>query len=444
MYYDSLAIRIDELETIFKELQSTNSRLEKEDIIKTIPKALKEDFDYVLECLAGKHKFGYKYYEVHTKKADWKPSIVRYYWTVKQILEFLQTPMIEGDLSEMNIHFFVAETLEYAKFLEPIVNRTLRLGIGPSVLPKDGLSPMLAKKYEGEIKQCSSGYFVTEKLDGNRCIARYDGNNWVFTSRNGKEMHVDFDMSGLPTEFVYDGEILSPVQVEMSEEIYKVVALNENFKGAFVQAFNITSGLINTHDKNKNLIYNIFDVMLDNSEYSDRRGILNSIRTKSKNVRILPVLKYFKTREELYDNLGEILDKVVAIGGEGIMINVGTSFYVHKRTDSLLKYKQVQTMDMEVIDYEFGTGKYEDMIGALIVKCITDDGKTITCKVGSGLSDAQRIAWAYNPDKILHKIVEIAYFSMSQDSNRLNTKNYSLRFPRLKKVREDKNTTSEY
>lgn len=433
--------RIDYFIKLFDDLQSTSSIVQKHFFIDKIPDELKDDFTFIVECLSGKHKFGYTY---KIYQGDTGGTLITPSWTVKEALEFLLEPMRQGDLTQSNIAKHVKQTDDWSYFFYSIVNRELKLGIGNSLLPKDGLSPMLAKKYEGSVRYSSSGYYITEKLDGNRCIARFDGERWLFTSRNGKEMHVDFDMSGLPTEFVYDGEILSPVQVQMSEEIYKVVALNESFKGAFAQVFNTTSGLINTHDKNKNLIYNIFDVMLDNSEYSDRRGILNSIRTKSKNVRILPVLKYFKTTQELYDNLGEMLDKVVAIGGEGLMINLGTSFYIHKRTDSLLKYKQVQTMDMEVIDYESGTGKYEGFIGALIVKCITDDGKTITCKVGSGLTDTQRMAWAYNPSLIINKIVEVAYFSLSQDVNQLNTKNYSLRFPRLKQVRNDKTTTSEY
>ena len=433
--------RVDYFTDLFDELQSTNSIVEKHTIIDKIPNELKEDFTFIIECLNGKHKFGYTY---KIYQGDTGGTVITPSWTVKQALEYLLEPMNQGDLTQSNIAKHVKETDNWNYFFYSIVNRELKLGIGQSLLPKDGLSPMLAKKYEGSVRHSKLGYYITEKLDGNRCIASYNGERWIFTSRNGKEMHVDFDMSGLPTEFVYDGEVLSPVQVEMSEEIYKVVALNENSKGAFVQAFNTTSGLINTHNKNKNLVYNIFDIMMDYVPYKTRRNALFNLKPESNQVRILPVLAYYENLADFYNNVNLILDKVVAIGGEGIMINNGDADYVHKRTDKLLKLKQVQTMDMEVVDYEYGTGKYEGMIGALIARCITDDGKYVVCKVGSGLSDAQRMAWAYNPDKILHKIIEVAYFSLSQDASQLNTMNYSLRFPRLKKVREDKNTTSEY
>lgn len=53
--------RIDYFTYIFDLLQSTNSRNEKEQIVKDIDAKYKDDFNYIIECLAGKHKFGYKY-----------------------------------------------------------------------------------------------------------------------------------------------------------------------------------------------------------------------------------------------------------------------------------------------------------------------------------------------------------------------------------------------
>lgn len=435
--------RVKYFETLFIVLQETNSRIEKQNIVDLIPLPLKDDFNYILECLAGKHKFGYRYYKLHSVNENYKPKIVKEEWTIKDLLDFLQTPMIEQDLTEVNIHFFVSDTLQYSDFLEPIVNRTLRLGIGNSLLEKDDYSPMLAKKYEGNIKKTSIGYYITEKLDGNRCIARYDGEHWIFTSRNGKEMHVDFDMSGLPTDLVYDGEILSPKQVEMSNKIYNYIVNNVKADEFYNNEFSNTSGLINTHNKNKDLIYNIFDIMQDRPYYI-RRNKLEQLKPISKNVRILPLLANYRNVELMNKELIGILNKVVEIGGEGVMINVGDAIYSHKRTDDLLKLKKVQTMDMLVEGTILGTGKYEGLVGALMAIMKTDDGKEIYCKIGSGLTDKQRLEWAIRPDKIIGKIIEVSYFSLSQDIKTNGSNRYSLRFPRLTKVREDKNETSEY
>ena len=130
-------------------------------------------------------------------------------------------------------------------------------------------------------------------------------------------------------------------------------------------------------------------------------------------------------------------------GGEGLMINLGNRKYEHKRTDSLLKVKSTYTMDMRVIDYEEGTGKNEGLIGSLICSA-TEGNITYNCKVGSGLSDEDRYFWILHPDQIVGKIIEVAYFSLSQDKNAQGTNTYSLRFPRFKRIRTDKNETSIY
>lgn len=425
--------RIELFDEVFVDLCNTNSRLEKLRIISTIPDELREDFDYILECLAGNIKFGYKYELMSADSGD-KNSIPQTY-TVKQCLEYLQEPLQNKDLSETNILKHMIRTQYYDWFFAPIVNRTIKLGIGRSLLPKDKTSAMLAKKYEGFVKY--DDIYVTEKLDGNRCIAYYDGIEWQFVSRNGKQMHVKFDMSGLPQDLIYDGEVLSPEQTKLSIKIADGL-----FETTFDKMFNQTSGLINRHSLDKQLVYNIFDVINDDT-YANRRGLLSELKPIG-NVRILPVLRHYTTKEARDGNIDWLLDNVVRAGGEGLMINLANGTYEHKRTDVLLKYKQVQTVDMEVIGVEEGTGKYEGLVGALNVRCITDDGKAIACKLGSGLSDEQRMDWAFHPEKILGKIVEVAYFSISQNNSTYNTNSYSLRFPRLKKIRTDKNTTSIY
>ena len=123
----------------------------------------------------------------------------------------LLLPIQNGNLTNSYITDIVSYTLEYEDFFRMVVNRLWKIGIGKSLLEKPKYSPMLAKKYEGVLKPDSLGYVVTEKLDGNRCLAYFDyiENKWKFMSRNGKEMYVQFDMGNLPKDVIYDGEIAS-------------------------------------------------------------------------------------------------------------------------------------------------------------------------------------------------------------------------------------------
>ena len=436
----TLQERIDYLTYVFNLLQDTDSRTEKEQIVKDIDEKYKEDFDFIIECLAGKHKFGYTY-----KRYPFLYNSTICAMSVKSVLQFLLTPAKEKDLSTGNIASYVSLTTNWADFFEPIVNRTLRLGIGESLIDKVDTSPMLAKKFENGVPYDKKGYYVTEKLDGNRCIAKYVDGKWHFLSRNGKEMHVDFDMSGLDTSYIYDGEIVSPEQAKLSLTIYDKVVHNIQPNTFFTYNFGDTSGLINNHNTNKKLIYNIFDIITD-APYELRREELHKIdylQELSNQVLIHPVLKYFKTLDEL-EACSNILNDVTSLGGDGLMINLASATYLHKRTDQILKLKKVYTMDMKVYDVLYGGGKYEGMIGSLEAIAKTDDGKTIICSVGTGLSDEQRSQWALDTSSIIGKTIEVSYFSLSQTKKDRDygTDVYSLRFPRLKRVRTDKNETS--
>lgn len=437
----TLQQRIDYLTYVFNLLQDTNSRTEKEQIVKDIDEKYKEDFDFIIECLAGKHKFGYTY-----KRYPFLYNSTILEMSVKSVLQFLLTPARDKDLSVGNIASYVSLTTKWADFFEPIVNRTLRLGIGESLIEKSIISPMLAKKFEGEVKFSKDGYFVTEKLDGNRCIARWDGNKWNFTSRNGKQMHVNFDMSKMDKRYVYDGEVLSPLQTNNSRKLEAMIFGKGDcdFKSNETD-FNYTSGMINRHTTDKKLVYNIFDIVDTNSSYLDRRLELERFKLidNADDVRIVPVLAYYKTADDLKTDVWRLLNKVTDTGAEGLMINLANSNYLNKRTDQLLKLKKVYTMDMKVVNWSYGTGKYENMLGNLYCEAVFE-GKIVTCCVGTGISDEQREIWSLYPEQICGKIVEVSYFSLSQEAVNRGTNKYSLRFPRLKRVRTDKTETSQY
>ena len=434
--------RVAILTDFLYDISYTNSMLLKQRFIDEIPDELKDDFDCVVECLSGMHKFGYTYDSVGMTYPGSEIIDVANTMSVRRMIEYLLEPARTGNLSRANVQRHIRMSWPWAEFFGPIVNRTMKIGIGKSILPKDGLSAMLAKKYEGKLPFSKSGYYITEKLDGNRCIARYDGTRWLFTSRNGKPMHVNFDMSNLPTEFVYDGEILSPQQCVMSDSIYGFVREGKDAE-VFNTNFNQTSGLINRHDTKKNLVYCIFDIMVDGMPYYERRQTLEGLEFGN-DTKLVRLLWHSETEKDAHDVLPRLLADVTDIGGEGIMVNLGDREYVHKRTDGLFKVKKVQTIDMRVDDIEYGNGKYDGMIGALICSCITEDDKRIVCDVGSGMSDNERLLWAITPELIVGKIIEVAYFSLSQDRSVLNSNCYSLRFPRMKRVRYDKDTTSSH
>ena len=437
----TLRERFDCFRKLAERLQSTNSIVEKRMIVNAAPNEMADDIQYIFEILAGQHKFGFTYVCVEGADEDSLPEYMRHY-TIKDYLTPLNRCNYMADWSTGNVIVACQACRWFFDIVEPIVNRTLRLGIGKSMLPKDGLSAMLGKSYEGQL--LNGPVYITEKLDGNRCIARWDGMKWVFTSRNGKPMKVNFKMEGLPKDYIYDGEVMSYEQTQRSINLLNTKA-NE-FDGEAL--FNSTSGLINSKYGDKStLVYNIFDIMADDVPYGERRELLdmlaNTNKEPGKDWRIVPVLAYCSD-SKMYGTIVDMLNFVTERGAEGLMINTANGLYQHKRTNDLLKFKKVQTMDMYVVGLIEGTGKYEGMVGSLECAASFDDGTFVNCQVGTGLSDEQRELWSINPSAIVGKIVEVAYFSKSQSKSNDGTTIYSLRFPRLKRVRDDKTVASKY
>ena len=446
--------RLKELRIMCMQLEATPSRLDKQAIVakhKAMDKQLARDIDYMFEILAGKHPIGFTASFSIEKEA---PALEQ---CVQSLEEFLE-PIFSIENKQSNTLALLAQRYRgCGLYLNPILNREWRLGIGPSQLEVAETQPMLAKKLDLSkvptitrsevdylVKRGCVGtqgiYFITEKLDGNRCEARYDrsAKQWKFWSRSGKQLKVDFDMCGFDKNFIYDGEILSRAQLDNPGQ----------------GNFNALSGALNSKYGNKDqLVYMIFDINNPAEIYSQRRACLESQQAarlinctpfQLNRVRVLKLLA-MTTLEDLEDIVSYWLNKIVSKGGEGIMVNCGWRFYERKRTDSLLKVKPVYSMDMRVTEIIKGTGKNEGVVGSLYCEAYDQaTGRKYRCNVGTGISDEQRRYWANNPSKIIGKIIEVEYFSASQDEyNRsLGTKVFALRFPRLKRVREDKEDTS--
>lgn len=84
--------------------------------------------------------------------------------------------------------------------------------------------------------------------------------------------------------------------------------------------------------------------------------------------------------------LDQWLDRVVAAGGEGLMLHRGAAPYRAIRSDDLLKLKPYDDAEARVVGYVPGQGKYQGMLGSLVVQ--RPDG--LQFRLGSGFSDEQR------------------------------------------------------
>ena len=412
----------NKIRILFEQLMQTPGRNDKEDLVEAfrsmVDDDIKVDLDFCFEILAGKHKLGYTYVIGSTTVDELANHFVDL-----SIIEFVNELKSLPSTDTAIRHASNITPEKCRVFIAMLVNREWKLGFSNKDAMITNLSPMLAKKYPESHHE--GYYYIQEKLDGNRCIAYFDHDEqkWKFQSRSGKPLKVDFDMSWIPDEDekpIFDGEIMT-------------------LGHAGSRDFNRTSGAINGKYTNKSdLHYYIYDIVCEKLKYKERKEILDKYAEQGtgEQCSILPVLDFVPVYPNTDYNwkLDDWLDKITDKGGEGIMLRDPNAYYQHKRTDALLKYKKLQTMDLRIVGWNEGKGKYEGAIGSFICE---NDECTIKVNV-AGISDAVR--WS-DPDWWIGKIIEVAYFdySASKTGNKI-----SLRFPRMKKLRDDKNETSVY
>lgn len=403
-------------ENLFDELQMDNSRNYKEivvaDFLQHYPE-LKDDFDFVFEVLAGKHKLGYTLYDA---KLDYSEQFDFDNKTIKEFAEYIKTDVKSDYEIQCACEIIPVEIRE---FIINLFNRTYKLGYSNKDAQITDTSPMLAKKYPDDYN-ANEIYYIQEKLDGNRCIAHYNftEEKWEFTSRSGKPLKVNFDMSWADTSNIFDGEIMTRDKAGSRD-------------------FTTTSGVINSKylDKSK-LHYFIYDIVDKDLTYKDRLGILDKYLNygTGNDCTILKVLDITNTKDA--ENIIEkYLNDITSKGGEGLILRRADGKYeIGKRSANLLKVKRTQTMDLRIVGWNEGKGKYEGMIGSFV--CRTDD-----CEIQvdvAGISDDIR---ADSPFNYLNRIIEVAYFDISVNKQ---TGQKSLRFPRFVRFRDDKTDTSKW
>lgn len=303
---------------------------------------------------------------------------------------------------------FIEDTPDEAKWLaRAIVTQDLKIGVsvtslnkvyGADFIPKIGC--MLGTLY-GDVGSQKTKWpcIVTEKLDGIRRILVKDHGVVRCYSRSGHEdtglVDIIAEAKYLPDNYVYDGELLA--QGEYKDSI------------ALRQA---TNSIANSKGIKVGLTFNVFDMIPLNefkagkSEQSaiNRKIILAATLSDAKSVSVFredwwEVTKAFETYHKLelikpvpvlglvkgMHEVEPIVAEIWARGGEGVMLNTSTGKYEIKRSKELLKIKHTEEHILTIVDMIEGTGKFEDMLGSLVV-----DYKGNKLGVGSGFTDQQR------------------------------------------------------
>jgi DNA ligase-1 len=253
----------------------------------------------------------------------------------------------------------------------------------------------LLQGFPWDWEQDLTGWWMSEKLDGVR--AYWDGRQ--FLSRKNNIYHApDWFTAGLP-KHPLDGELwIGRKKFQPATDIARSQGTPERWK---------------------ELKFLVFDAPEAKGPFEDRMKFLTDAAPSWKSP-FTSLVEHLVCKGNAH--LEEELERVVQLGGEGLMVRKPGSHYEKTRSTTILKVKKFLDMEVIVDDYEPGEGRHKGRVGALWVKLSTG----VKCKVGTGLKDRDR----ENPPA-RGSIITVKYQELTEDG--------ALRFPVYVGPRHDGN-----
>lgn len=281
-----------------------------------------------------------------------------------------------------------------------------------------GYSAMLAKKWESNKKKIIFPCVVQPKLDGVRCLATKDG----FFTRGRKEIeaceHIRDELKPFFKKFPnaqLDGELYSHDMKDDFERIIKAVRKTKE----------------KTTEKDlelqKQIQYHVYDARRC-GPYAAAAGFLDRFSRVREflaemNINSLIIVETrcdVRSEKEIFEHHSDFL----FAGYEGTMIRNETMPYEGKRTHNLLKLKDFDEDEFEIIGVNEGKGNLAGRAGNFVL--VTKGGREFKAKLEGSL---ERLEWLWHhPAEAVGRMATIRFQGITN-------KEGVPRFPVMKDIR---------
>lgn len=307
---------------------------------------------------------------------------------------------------------------------------------------------LLASAYDEKLinRLMKDGKFIDciaqEKYDGMRVnvVAIKNSDNTVTIQYNGrsgkpiliKSLELDNYFSEIrkasSCDFVLDGELLVKKHGKILDRKTGNGILNKAVRGTI------------TEEESSNIVMVLWDyIPLENfekndydAEYSTRYSKLDCVLSLVDKFDRVEIAQSYQI--ETLNDAQVLFNKMRSEGKEGIIIKSRLNLWSDTRARDIIKMKALYECDLLCVDYEYGGGKYEGMLGALVLE---SSDKKVRVSVGTGFTDQERKE--LTPKNCIGKIVSVGYNERITDK----TKDYdSLFLPRFIEIREDKSVAN--
>ncbi len=426
---------------IIKEIESDNSRLAKEAIVRREALADNKEFfegcRMAYDCMVT---FGVKKVPTHGG-----PDGQGLPWTAfKKLAEQLQRRELTGNDAKQAIELALAVATQdqWNGWYRRILIKDMRAGFSDTTInnvceeagKKEFVIPTFtcqlahdSAKHEKEVK---GKKLIEVKLDGVRVLTVvYPDGRVDQYSRNGKEL-VNFDaikeqfaktVTGLKEPVVFDGEVMSSSFQDLMKQVHRKSDVKAD--DAVLHLFDYVPL--------KNFQKGIWD-MPQTYRMTKLKAWKELWKEETPNIEILNHEEIDLDTMVGQVQFKEINKRAIDGGYEGIMIKDPEAPYECKRSKAWLKLKPYIEVSLTVVAVEEGTGRNEGKLGALVCEG-EDDGKFIRVNVGSGYSDANRDDYWEARETLPGQVVEVRADAATRNQGSEDV--WSLRFPRFLRFR---------
>ena len=341
----------------------------------------------------------------------------------KEKLDHLVSLPSAKDQDVLNIVSFINDfDNEYRDFMKKVLFKDLRLNMSVKKFQKvwpgfcEQPQVQLAEEWQGQIFERG---FYSRKFDGKRMYIK-DG--------------VPYSRSNIECSIPPVSHILDQVKLMIGDDT-KILdgecLYFENGLEDFKKGISLCQSKERKSDCDK-ICYVIFDI-IDKDKFLSKQPDNNfeynySLMLQLYSTDSKPTLDYsliptnfaniFIAKQE--PEMTRLAELCKQRNWEGLMYRNGESSYAYKRTNNLLKIKQMKDLELKLIDMQEGTGRHEGRLGAFIVEY---EGNTV--RIGSGFSDYQRTLYWNNRHTYIGNFVKVQYFEATTNQEGKP----SLRFP---------------
>ena len=286
---------------------------------------------------------------------------------------------------------------KYTKKLDGEYHETVLLSVVQDTLKSTAqakfFKPMLATKWEDLKDDIEYPVYTQPKLDGVRCIINADG-MW---SRTGKAItscpHIIEQLASMfemRPDLVLDGELYNH---DLKDDFNKIISLVRKTKPTEAD----------TAEAAETVQYHMYDVPSVDLDFQNRSSNLRGIENDS--LKVVKTLVAYN-EQEVDEQFGEFVEQ----GYEGGMIRLNAP-YEQKRSKTLMKRKDFEDMEFEIVSIEEGQGNWAGYAKRVVFKL--EDGR----ECGSGLAGNQEFARELleRRDEYVGGQVTVQYFTRTPD-----------------------------